>query len=87
MDPLPSSVNKIYSMTLKVEKQKLNQVQNTENFEMAALFTKSPTVFHQMNYGSNNTIPIRSRKDTSQMPNSFRGYSAKKVLGPGSTYE
>ena len=38
-DHLPS-VNKIYSMILKVEKHKMNQVQNTENFEMAALFTK-----------------------------------------------
>ena len=76
IDPLPS-VNKPYSMILKVEKQRMNQVTNAENLEMAVLFTKSAFYLHP-DYGNKNSTPFRFANEASQMHHNFREYLGKR---------
>ena len=69
MDPLPS-LNKIYSMILKVEKQKVNTVLNSDNVEITALLAKSHIFGNKGGYVG---------RDSSQ----FRKEQHAKIVGRG----
>ena len=79
MDPL-SSVNKIYSMILKVKKQILNRTVHTENLEMIALLTKSHPYSHQVDYNSKSIPPFNSRNEAFQTLSTIRTPTTRKGM-------
>ena len=79
MDPLPL-VNKIYSMILKVEKQRLNRIGNTENLEMTTLLAKSHPYSHRVDYISKRSPPFNSRNEASQTLSTIRTPIVRKGM-------
>ena len=75
MDPL-SLVNKIYSVILKVEKQRLNRIVHTRNLEMTTLLTKSHPYSHRVDYNSKSIPPFNSRNEAFQTLSTIKTLTA-----------
>ena len=75
MDPL-LSINKVYSMVLKVEKQRVAQQINSENVEMSALLANSH--FFNNNKVGNNGKSVSHFKSINNATYGFKGSFARK---------
>ena len=79
MDPLPT-VNKVYSMILKVEKQRVTTMVNTENSEITALRTKTQVFGGRNGNGRKNMTQDKTGYDTKDYTSRKGNYGRSRVL-------
>ena len=77
MDPVPT-ISKVHAMILKVEKQRVTHMMNTDSSEISALMAKTHSFGTKNGTGGKNTLQFKTGLHSTYSHNSGKGFSIRK---------